>query len=71
MDFQSYSLSIFYRISNGVHEREGGGVDISWNSPIPVVWEMLILSRLHLIDLTSPKDTIEVRFIKYFNDKTQ
>ena len=32
MDFQSYSLSISYRISNAVHG-EGGG-DIFWNSPI-------------------------------------
>ena len=30
MDFQSYSLSVSYRISNVAH----GGVDIFWNSPI-------------------------------------
>ena len=37
---------------------------------IPVVWEMPILSRLHLNDLKSPKDITEAKFIKYFNDKT-
>ena len=37
---------------------------------IPVVWKMLILSRLHLNDLKSPKDTTKAKFIKYFNDKT-
>ena len=31
VDFQSSSLSIFYRISNFVHR---GCVDIFWNSPI-------------------------------------
>ena len=31
LDFQSYSLSISYRISNVVHR---GGVDIFWNSPM-------------------------------------
>ena len=31
VDFQSYSLSISYRISNVVH---GGCVDIFWNSPM-------------------------------------
>ena len=31
---------------------------------------MLILSRLHINDLTSPKDTTKVKFIEYFNDKT-
>ena len=30
---------------------------------------MFILLRLHLNDLTSPKDTTEAK-IKYFNDKT-
>ena len=37
---------------------------------IPVVWEMLILSRLHFNDLSIPKDTTKAKFIKYFNDKT-
>ena len=37
---------------------------------IPVVREMLILSRLHLNDLNIPKDTTRANFIKYFNDKT-
>ena len=37
---------------------------------IPVVWEMLILSGLHLNDLNIPKDTTKAKFIKYFNDKT-
>ena len=32
MDFQSTSLSIFYRISNVVNGR--GGLDIFWNSPL-------------------------------------
>ena len=31
MDFQSYSLSISYRISSVVH---GGCVDIFWNNPL-------------------------------------
>ena len=34
MDFQSSSLSIFYRISNVVH---GGCVDIFWNSTARVL----------------------------------
>ena len=31
---------------------------------------MFILSRLHLNDLNTPKDTTKAKFIKYFNDKT-
>ena len=31
---------------------------------------MVIFSRLQLKCLTSPKDTTEAKFIKYFNDKT-
>ena len=38
---------------------------------MPVVWEIIILSRLHLNDLTSPKDTTKAKCIKYFNDKTE
>ena len=34
MEFQSGSLSIYYRISNVVH---GGCVDIFWNSPVEIV----------------------------------
>ena len=34
VDFQSYSLSISYRISNVVHGGRGGGGDIFGNSPI-------------------------------------
>ena len=31
---------------------------------------MLILSRFHLNDVNTPKDTTKATFIKYFNDKT-
>ena len=34
-----------------------------------VVWEMFILSRLHLNGLNSPEDTNEATFLKYFSDK--
>ena len=49
-DFQSGSLSIYYRISKVVHG--GGGVDISWNSiglyKIPSEKENKAFYRLHI-----------------------
>ena len=50
-DFQSGSLSIYYRISKVVHCRRGGG-DISWNSiglyKIPLEKENKAFYRLHI-----------------------
>ena len=42
MDFQSYSLSISYRISNVVHR---GGVDIFWNSPLAAEDRQIYICR--------------------------
>ena len=52
-DFQSGSLSIYYRISKVVHSGGGGkGVDISWNSiglyKIPLEKENKAFYRLHI-----------------------
>ena len=51
-DFQSGSLSIYYRISKVVHWRGGGGVDISWNSidlyKIPLEKENKAFYHLHI-----------------------
>ena len=51
-DFQSGSLSIYYRTSKVVHWRRGGRVDISWNSiglyKIPLEKENKAFYRLHI-----------------------